>query len=139
MDTPSCTVGLKPTMMRSEKSRHEIIKSAAQFSPLILKKKQNLLLGLRIFKISINNPDTGIRKLRNPITKMTSTQIEIEIQIDSSTQIDQKSLGPTDPITVNKLSITSTLRQNSPTLKTRETFHRASTYLHPPQFNFLTI
>ena len=104
-------------------------------------KRKDRTLGFRITKISISNPDTENRITRHPIDKLASTHIGTEIQthIDNSNKPDQATPGTTDQITVNKLSITSTLDQRALILSTTETFHRATTYLHPTQFNSLTI
>ena len=141
MDTLSCTAELKPMMMRLKDSRNGTTKSAAQSSLMITIDEEDRILGLRIIKTSVSNPETAIRATRHPIDKMVSTQIETEIQtqIDNSNKTDQVTLGTTDQITVNRLSITSMLDQRTLILSTIETSHRATIYLHPTQFSSSTI
>ena len=140
MDTLSCTAELKPMMMRLKDSRHGTTKSAAQSSLMITINEEDRILGLRITKTSISNPDTGIRTTRHPIDKMASTQIETEIQtqIDNSNKTDQVTLGTADQITVSRLSITSTLDRRTLIPSTTKTSHRATIYLHPTQFSSST-
>jgi len=137
MDTLSCTAEPKPSMMRLKNNRNGTTRSAAQFSLMIIIREEDLTLDLRIIRTSIGNPDTEIRTTRHSIDRLASTQIgtEIQIQIDSFIKIDRTTLGPTDPTTVSRLSITSMLDQKIQTLNTTKTFHRATTYLHPIQFN----
>ena len=75
MDTLSCIAELKPTMMRSKDNRHEIAKSAAQFSLMIIIKKEYRILGLITFRTTTSNPYTKTRITRHLINKMASTQV----------------------------------------------------------------
>ena len=72
--------------------------------------------------------------------QLASIQIgaEIQTQIDNFNQTNQATDGTTDPPTVSKLSITSMLNQRTEMLNTIKTFHKATIYLHPTQFNFMT-
>ena len=140
MDTLSCNAEPKPMMMRLENNRYGTTKSAAQFSLMITINEEDRILGLRITKTSISNPDTGIRTTRHPIDKMASTQIgtETQTQIDNSNKTDQVTLGTTDQITVSRLSITSMLDPRTLILSTTETSHKTTTCLHPTQFSSST-
>ena len=110
-------------------------------SPMITIKEKDLILSLRTFRTLINNPDGEIKTIRYPINKLASTQMgtEIQVQIDTIIKTDQVTLGTTDPTTVSKLSTTSVLHQRTQTLNTIKTSPRATTYLHPIQFNSLMI
>ena len=101
-------------------------------------KRRGPNFGLRIIKISVSNPDT---ETSHPINKLASTQIgtETQTQIDNITKTDRATPGTTGQITVSRLSITSMLDQRSLILNKTKTFHRATTYLHPTQFNSSTI
>ena len=140
MDTLSCTAEPKPMMTRLENNRYGTTKSAAQFSLMITINEEDRTLGLRIIRISVSNPDTEIRATRHSIDKMALIQIDTETQtqIDNSNKPDQVTLGTTDQITVNRLSITSTLDQRTLILNTTETSHKATTCLHPTQFSSST-
>ena len=63
-------------------------------------KKEDRILRLRTLRFLISRPNMGTKIIRNLITKMVVTQIEIETeiqtQVDSINQIDQAFLGPTD-------------------------------------------
>ena len=108
---------------------------------MITIRAEDLTLGLSLLKISSSNPETETRTTRHPFGKMASTQIgtEIKIQIHSITKTDQATPGKTDQITVSIPSKTSMLDQRTLILSTTETLHRATTCLHPPQFNSSTI
>ena len=126
--------------MRLKENRHGITKSAAQISLMITINEEDRTLDLRIIKISGSNPDTETRTNRHRTDRLASTQIGtgIQTQIDSASKPNQATPGTTDQITVNKLGITSMLDQRTRTLKTTETSHRATIYLHPTQFSSLT-
>ena len=110
-ETPSYTAELKPTMMGSKNNRHKTTKSTEQFSLMITIKEEDLILGLRNLRILFSNPDMGTRTFTNSFTKKASTQIstEIQTQIQNIFQTGQATLGTTDGITDDKLSIASTL------------------------------
>ena len=114
MDTLSCIAELKPTMILKN-NRHRTTKSAAQSSLMTLKREEDLTLGLTTPRTLISNPNTGIKTIRHPIDKLALTQIltKPQIQIDSINKTDQATLGTTDQIIVNKLSITSMLDQRT--------------------------
>ena len=137
MDTLPCTAEPKLSMIRLEDNKHGTTRSAEQLSLMITIREEDLTLGLRIIRTSISNSDTGIRTTRHPIDRLASTQIETEIQaqIDSFIKIDRTTLGPTDPTTVSRLSITSMLDQKIQIPNTTKTFRRATPYLHLIQFN----
>ena len=141
MDTCSCTAELKPMMVRSRNSRHEIIRSAEQFPFMTIMREEDLIFGLRTLRTLISSPVTEIRIIRHPIDKLASIQMATEIQtlIDSITKTDHATLGTTDPTIDSKLSITLMLDQRTQTLNTIKTFHRTTIYLHPTQFNLSTI
>ena len=73
------TAELKPLMMRSKVNRQKITKGAEQFSLTIIIKEGDLILGFRILKISISNPDTGNRLFRGPYLKKVSAHIGADI------------------------------------------------------------
>ena len=141
METPSCTAELKLATMRLKDNRFRTTKRIEQLLLMITKKEEDLTLGLRTLTILISNPDTEIRAIRHPIDKLASTQIgtEIHTQIDSMIMTDQAAPGTTNQITDSKLSITSMLDHRVPILNTTKTFHRATFYLQPIQFNLLMI
>ena len=136
MDTLSCTAEPNLSMIRLKDNRHEITKSAAQFSLMITINEEDRTLGLRIIKISVSNPDTETRTTRHPTDRLASTQIGtgIQTQIDNSNKPDQVTLGTTNPTTVGRPSIASMLGKRTLILSTTETSHRATIYLHPTQF-----
>ena len=138
MDTPSCTAELKPTIMRSKDNRPEITKSAEQFSLMLILKEEGQTLGLRILRITIRNPDTGITIVSKAMTKMASTQTGTEIQIHSIIQIDRATLEPTDQSAGKKLSITSMPDQRNLIVITTETSHKTTIYLRLILYNLLT-
>ena len=109
MDTLSCTAEPKLSMIRSEDNRHGITKSAEQCSIMTTINEEDRTLGLRIAKISISNPNTAIRTTRHPTDRLASTQIgtEIQTQIDNSNKTDQVILGPMEPTTASKHSVSS--------------------------------
>ena len=126
--------------MRLKDNRHGTIKSAAQISLMITIKEEDLTLGLRALRILISNLDRGIRIIRiNPDLASTQIETETQIQIDSITKTDQATLATMNQITVSKLNITSMLDQRTQTVNTTKTFPRATIYLHPTQFNSMTI
>ena len=137
MDTLLWKAELEPMMMRLKNNRHGTAKSAEQSSLRTAIGEEDRTLGLRMITISVSNPDTESRTTRHPIDKLTSTQIgtEIQTQRDNSEKPDQATPGPTDQITINKLSITSLLDQRILIFSTIKSFHRATTYLNPTQFN----
>ena len=94
--------------MRLKDNRHGITKSAAQSSLMITINKEDRILGLRIIKTSVSNPDTETRTTRHPIDKMASTLIgtATPTQLDSASKTDQVTPGTADQITVNRLTIT---------------------------------
>ena len=128
-------------MIRLRDNRHEITKNAVQPSLMTIINEDDRTLGLRKIRTSISNTDTETRTTRHPFDSLASTQIgtEIQTQIDSITKTDQATPGTTDRITVNKLNITSLLDQRILILNTTKTFQRATTYLHPTQFNLSMI
>ena len=74
-------------------------------------KQRGPKFGSQAFKTLVSNPGTETRTTRHPIDKMASTQIAAETQthIDNITKTDLVILGPMDPTTVSKRSITSML------------------------------
>ena len=96
MDTLLCIPELKSMIVRSQDGRHKIIKSVEQFSFMIRTREEDRTLVLINLIITNNNPDTGIRIIRNPLKKLDSTQIETEIRIDSIITTDQATLGLID-------------------------------------------
>ena len=141
MDTLSCIAEPKLSMTRLKDNRHGITKNAAQSSLMTTINEEDRTLGLRIIKISVNNPDTTIRTTRHPIDKLASTQIgtATPTRIDSINKPDQVTPGTRDQITVSRLSITSTLDRRILVLSTTGTSHKATIYLHPSQFISSTI
>ena len=137
MDTLSCTAELKPMMMRIKNNRHEITKSTAQSLLMTSTNEEDLTLGLRITKISINSLDTETKTTRQPTDRLASNEIgtEIQAQIDNIIKTDQATPGTMDQITVNTPSITSMLDQRILLPNTTKTFHRATICLHPTQSN----
>ena len=121
MDTPSCTEDLKLTMMGLKDNRHEITKSVAKLSLMIILKEADRILRLRTLKFLISNPDAEIKTIRHHINKLASTKkgTEIHTQIDSIIKIEQVTFRPTVPTTVSKLSITSMLDQRTQILKNK--------------------
>ena len=113
MGTLSCTTEPKLSMIRLKDSKHGTTKSAEQSSLMTIIREEDRLLGLRMIKTLISNPDTEIRSTKHPIDRTASIQIKTEIQteIDSTLRTDQIILGPMDPTTASKLSITSMLDQ----------------------------
>ena len=71
MDTLSCIAGPKLSMIRLKDNRHEITMNAAQSSLMTTRRKEDRTLGLRIFKISVSNPETQIRTPEQPDTLPT--------------------------------------------------------------------
>ena len=140
MDTLSCTAELKPSMTKLKDNRHGTTRSAEQYSLMTTINEEDRTLGLTITRISVSNPDTKTRTTRQPIDKMASTLIgtEIQIHIDSTLKTDRVILGPMDPTTVSRLSITSMLDRRILILSTKKTFHRATICLHPTQFSSST-
>ena len=139
MDTPLCTAELKLMMMKPKDNRHEVTNNVEQFSLMNKIKEEEQCLGLRILRITVSNSDMGTRTIKKLVSRMISARTETEFQTDSFIQMNQATLGTLDPKTDSKLSITSMPDQRLPTVSTIRTFHRATTYLHPTQFNLLTI
>ena len=137
MDTPSCTAEPKPLMMKVKDSKHEITRSAEQSSLMTTMREKDQILDLRIFEISIRNPDKETRTTRHPINKLASTQIgtATPTQIDSTSKTDQVILGPMDPTTASRLRITSMPDQRTLILTKTKTFHGATICLHLTQSN----
>ena len=141
MDTLSCIEEPKLSMTRLKDNRHENTKSAGQSSLMITINEEDRTLGLRTIKISVSNPDTETRTTRQPIEKLASTQIgtEIQTQIDSILKTDQVILGPMDPTSGSRLSISITSMQDQRILilSTTKTFQRATISLTPTQSSSL--
>ena len=140
MDTLSCIAEPKLSIFRLKDNRLEVTKSAAQSSLKTTIREGNRSLGLRIFKISISNPDTETRTTRHPTDRLASTQKGTGnlTQIDNITRRDRATPRTTDQIAVNRLSITSMPDQRILILNTTEVSLRATIYLHPTQFSSLT-
>ena len=90
-------------------------------------KKQRPKFGSQKPQKSNQNLRYGNQNKQKTFTKMASTLMGADIQIESFIQIDQLTLGPTDQTAVNQLSITLTPNMKSLILNTTETPHRALT------------
>ena len=109
-------------MMRSKDDRHDITKNDEPFPFMNKLKEKDQTSGLTILRSTTSNPSGGIRLLKSPITKMTSTQIGSEIQIDSINEIDQATFGLLDPTRDSKPKKISMPGQRRPIVRTIRTF-----------------
>ena len=123
--------------MRLKDNKNGTMRNVEAFSLIITMKEEDQSLCLIILRISISNPLTGIRSIRNPFTETASTQIKIGSQIESTTKTHQATLGLTDQITVNKLTITSMPDQRILKLKTIKSFLQSNNLPTPNSVQFI--